>query len=1179
MELGRWPNYGFDMSVEAPTSAQFTYNGTRPERWTEADDIWVHGYWSYYYAELHNHVVAIDTATKTITIEGDRHYGVRETQPWYAYNLLEEIDSPGEWYLDRGTSILYFLPPGNLAAGETYVSTLNGDLLQLDDAGHVSFEGVRLEFSRDNLVTIAGGDHNVLVDCVLLGAGTDAAVISGADSGLEGCEIAWPGRGGVTLAGGDRHTLTPSGNRIQDCDIHHFSRFDYTYTPAVRLDGCGHVVVHNAIHDAPHSAIMYGGNEHRIEYNEIYNVCRFAGDAGAVYTGRDWASQGTVLRHNFIHHVTSGFGGDVHGIYLDDCDSGETVFGNVLYRVGGIALENGGGRDNFFENNIVAWAGRGHNADRRGTAWINDTPGSGMNMLEKIRQFNYQSPPWSTAYPRLAAIPNNYALLDPYKNPGGSTCSRNIFWQASPCLAENAYWGSEAFHYYDAIEDNLVDADPRFVDEASLDLNVRPDSPALSIPGFQPIPFDEIGIQPRDARLSPADGALTGLNPALAWSEVPGALSYDVYLGRDEDEVRAADRSSAAFQGNVTDRRLTPPGDLFESGTFFWRVDALTDTGRIAGQFHRFTAGAWQQDSIGAVGLLGSTVFSNGVFTVVGGGSGIEGSSDAFHYMNRELHGDGVIVARVVGVGSTDAWAKAGVMIRETLAPNSKHATVAVTSANGVSFQHRTATGSSSSLDTTPGPQAPYWVKLERRGDLFTGYASPDSQTWTQIGSVTIPMDASVRVGLAVTAHDDQALSTARFESVMLGAEVVGRHVFYNHSAFDGDDPAANAADDGAIAPDKRALVPGEAATFANYTSYSRGINGVMVDIDFLAGTPTAADLEFRLGNDDRPDGWTTAPDPNSITVRPQEGAGGSDRVTITWPDGAIANQWLRVTVLATPRTGLIADDVFYFGHAAGESGDSSGDARVNAIDALMARNNPRTLTDPAPINFPYDYNRDARVNASDLLVARSNQTHLLDALRLWRQKSTVVITEAGTATEDYVEIQNVGAAEVDTSGWVVAVNDASRVGDWADINAYHAILWHLPDSMPACEVLYRTELDDGTGHYWGETIVWRTMGPGWVMILDDRGNVADFVVWGYQPAEIASMNVIINGFHVRGQTAWQGPAASVNTSSTLSHQRRGSSDGDAAGDWTLAAPSQGEQNAGLQPPFPTGGTPGKGPT
>ena len=217
-------------------------------------------------------------------------------------------------------------------------------------------------------------------------------------------------------------------------------------------------------------------------------------------------------------------------------------------------------------------------------------------------------------------------------------------------------------------------------------------------------------------------------------------------------------------------------------------------------------------------------------------------------------------------------------------------------------------------------------------------------------------------------------------------ATVVDRHLFYNHSALDGNTPGAHVLDVGAIATGKEALLPGNTATFANYTSYSRGINGVMIDIAGLeGGVPVLDDFRFRVGNNETPTTWATAPDPTVITVGTGQGTGGSDRVTLIWNDDAIRNQWLQVTVLAGGNTNLGVDDIFYFGNAVGEAGNSTLDAKVNAVDVLLARNNPRTFLNPAPVDFDFDYNRDKRVNATDVLLARNKQTHLLDALKLIR--------------------------------------------------------------------------------------------------------------------------------------------------------------------------------------------------
>ena len=212
----------------------------------------------------------------------------------------------------------------------------------------------------------------------------------------------------------------------------------------------------------------------------------------------------------------------------------------------------------------------------------------------------------------------------------------------------------------------------------------------------------------------------------------------------------------------------------------------------------------------------------------------------------------------------------------------------------------------------------------------------------------------------------------------------VGRHVFYNNSAFDGFDPAANADDDNSIAPDKEALLPGGTGSFANYTSYSRGINGVMIDIPSLPGTPTAADFIFKVGNDNNPAGWATAPAPSSITVRAGEGTGGSDRITILWAHNAIEKQWLSVTVLATANTGLSSPDVFCFGNAIGETGNSPADAEVTPADQIAVRNDPHTLAqNPADIDDVCDFNRDQKVGPTDQVIVRDNGTNSMTALQL----------------------------------------------------------------------------------------------------------------------------------------------------------------------------------------------------
>ncbi len=176
----------------------------------------------------------------------------------------------------------------------------------------------------------------------------------------------------------------------------------------------------------------------------------------------------------------------------------------------------------------------------------------------------------------------------------------------------------------------------------------------------------------------------------------------------------------------------------------------------------------WLQQDVGAVALPGSATLAGGVFTLLSSGTDIWDTADQFHYVYQPLNGDGTIVARVAGVQNTDPWAKAGVMIRETLAPNSTHAMMVETSGNGLAFQRRLTTGAISVHTAGALAAAPYWVKLVRTGNTFTGFSSPDGVAWTLVGSDTVPMAASVLVGLAMTSHNNAALGTATLDGVAI---------------------------------------------------------------------------------------------------------------------------------------------------------------------------------------------------------------------------------------------------------------------------------------------------------------------------------------------------------------------------------------------------------------------------
>jgi hypothetical protein len=182
----------------------------------------------------------------------------------------------------------------------------------------------------------------------------------------------------------------------------------------------------------------------------------------------------------------------------------------------------------------------------------------------------------------------------------------------------------------------------------------------------------------------------------------------------------------------------------------------------------------WLNASIGSVGVAGTGNESGGTFTLTGSGADIWGTADAFQYTYQRLNGNTEIIARVSSLQNTNGWAKAGIMIRESLSPNSKHAMVVITPGNGVAFQSRDTTGRLSTTIGTAGIVVPRYLKLTRTGTKFAAYQSPDGLAWTQVGTTrTLDMEPVLFAGLALTSHSNTVLATATFTNVKFNAPPV----------------------------------------------------------------------------------------------------------------------------------------------------------------------------------------------------------------------------------------------------------------------------------------------------------------------------------------------------------------------------------------------------------------------
>jgi regulation of enolase protein 1 (concanavalin A-like superfamily) len=172
---------------------------------------------------------------------------------------------------------------------------------------------------------------------------------------------------------------------------------------------------------------------------------------------------------------------------------------------------------------------------------------------------------------------------------------------------------------------------------------------------------------------------------------------------------------------------------------------------------------AYADGDIGSVGLAGSASFGNGTYTVKGAGADIWGTADSFNFASVNGATSQVVV-RVASVQNTNSVAKAGIMIRESLAAGSMHVLLDVKPGGGIEFMARTATGGSTTYVAGNSTQAaPVWLKLVRSGSTFTGYTSNDGATWSAVGNVTVNMASTTYAGLVVCSHNTSALNTSTF--------------------------------------------------------------------------------------------------------------------------------------------------------------------------------------------------------------------------------------------------------------------------------------------------------------------------------------------------------------------------------------------------------------------------------
>ncbi len=469
--------------------APFTVNVSdeRVQRWVNAENALLYGKWSEDWLDQTVPLASVDINENTITSKYPVYYGAEENRPFYVYNLLEELDSPGEYYIDRETRILYLYPPEEFK--DVYISMhKSSGFLSMYYASNVQIKDITMKCGRYRAVTISGGENNLVENCEIYNfAGPAVYIGGGTNNGVKNC-IIHDNNSGVYLSGGDRQTLTFGKNYVTDCDIYSNDRLSKTYSPGVEVYGVGNIVSHNKIHDAEHDLLEFSGNEHIIEYNEIYNGVNDSDDAGAVYTWGSATYRGNKIRYNYFHDIGNGESGRIgrNAVFLDGFMSAAHIYGNVFHKIGGAPVKLAGS-DNIVENNIIVDCPAAPGAADIRVTFYPEVHGT-QTLLESLEAVPYQGEIWSKEYPELL----NYINSD-----GSLTTGSNIVFKNNILCNTKKILVSSSIRERGTFENNVIfEDDPGFTDYDNGDFSLKDNAEAFNkLPEFKNIPFKEIGIR------------------------------------------------------------------------------------------------------------------------------------------------------------------------------------------------------------------------------------------------------------------------------------------------------------------------------------------------------------------------------------------------------------------------------------------------------------------------------------------------------------------------------------------------------------------------------------------------------------------------------------------------------------------------------------------------------------
>lgn len=620
--IAQWPDgdgvYSHWDSAEDGRTIHFTEND--PTRWTTAaNDWWLGTYatFDYCYARMSGKSVNPEKHTLTAADLNNLFYFTSyQSRRWKAFNLLEELDTPGEFYVDREKMILYLYPPYGLKDAKTELSFLTRPMISLRETQNVLFKNITLSQTCGDGFRMVDVKNVDIKGCKLENIAQFGVFIDGSKNAVTDsqywqiqridasydCDIADStfnniGASAIKMTGGNLDTLTPANNVIDNNMLYRCSQITKNKN-AIEIGGCGITVTHNNISRCAFQGVYYLGNSHTISYNEIYDVIQETDDCGAIYCGRNSLHQGNVISYNYLHDLFSTevlpFGHQT-AIYWDDNMVGQTAHNNIINGVRKNAYSNG--IDIHFYNNTSINITAASMDFKNGGAATNNNAGGvgfGSNIADEALYFK--------KYPNLPEIIELMAQGTPAELSKFSEFYNNLDVNA-PANIIGTY-NREFAKVKNNVNMQVCDD---FVNPEKQDYRIKRSSPtAKRIPGITTDEFDieEIGLQ-RDVNIGqetssfkqifPANGqqALPSSEVKFKWENAFGSSKYKLMIATDRD------MKNIVYEDDAVPYNITSVKGLKNNTVYYWKVAAYSHSRELAAE--------WESES-------GVYTFSTGIY-------------------------------------------------------------------------------------------------------------------------------------------------------------------------------------------------------------------------------------------------------------------------------------------------------------------------------------------------------------------------------------------------------------------------------------------------------------------------------------------------------------------------------------------------------------------------------------